>query len=86
MGFIDGIIIGGIDAYRNAKDKAKQQANFHLQEMSDKIDMIERVCKYSSCYNCRYGTSPEACEKTALIEMFNEALDYYASKGLVRKG
>ena len=86
MGFLDSLIGGAIGGYYEGKNRARQQAYAHLQEMSDKIDMIDRVCKYSSCYNCKYGTSPDACEKTALIEMYNEALDYYASKGLVKKG
>ena len=84
MGFFDALIGGAIGGYYEGKNRARQQAYSHLQEMKDKIDMIERVCEYSSCSNCKYGTSPYACEKTALIDMYNEALDFYASKGLIK--
>jgi len=84
MGFFDSLIGGAISGYYEGKNQARQQAYAHLQQMKDKLDMIERVCEHSSCYNCKYGTSPSACEMTALGEMYNEALEFYASKGLVK--
>ena len=84
MGFFDSLVGSAIEGYYEGKNRAIQQAYSHLQQMKDQVDMIERVCEYSSCGNCKYGTSPYACEKNALIDMYNEALDYYSSKGLIK--
>ena len=85
MGFFDNLIGGAISGYYEGKNRARQQAYSHLQQMGDQIVMMERVCQYSSCSSCKYGSSPYACEKNALKENFKETYDYYASKGLVKK-
>jgi len=86
MGFIDGILLGVIEGRQQAKQYAKSQAYAHLQSMSDQINVMQRVCENSSCMNCKYGTSPSNCEYHARIDLYNETLDDYAQRKLVRKG
>ena len=81
MGIIDGIVGG----YMAGKQRIKAEAYAHLQSMSDQIGVMQRVCQASTCSNCRYGTSPTACEYNALIELYNETLDDYAQRRLVKK-
>jgi len=57
-----------------------------VQSMNDQISVMQRVCENSSCMNCRYGTSPSNCEYHALIDLYNETLDDYAQRKLVKKG
>jgi len=86
MGIISSILLGVVEGHQQAKMHAKSQAHSRLQSMNDQISVMQRVCENSSCMNCRYGTSPSNCEYHALIDLYNETLDDYAQRKLVKKG
>jgi len=86
MGIISSIALGIVEGHQQAKAQARTQAYSHLQSLNDKISVMQRVCENSSCMNCRYGTSPSNCEYHARIDLYNETLDDYTQRKLVRKG
>jgi len=81
-----GILSSIVGGYMSAKHEVRSEAYAHLQSMSDQIGVMKRICDASSCSCCRYGTSPTSCEYNALIDVYNETLDNYAQKGLIKKG
>ena len=86
MSILGSIALGIVGGRVQAKLYEKSQAYSHLQSMNDQISVMQRICENSSCMNCRYGTSPSNCEYHALIDLYNETLDDYAQRKLVKKG
>ena len=86
MGLLSSILFGVVEGHQQAKIHSRSQAYAHLQSMSDQISVMQRVCENSSCMNCRYGTSPANCEYHARVDLYNETLDDYARRKLVKKG
>ena len=85
MGLLDSLIVGAIGGYNDAKNRAKQQAYLEMSQLQDRIKMMQRVCEQrSNCLYCNYGTSPNACEINALIDIYNEKMKFYISKGLIK--
>jgi len=82
MGFL-GSLIGGL---LDGRGDAKMQAYAHLQSMSDQIEVMRRICENSSCSNCKYGTSPTDCEYNEMVDLYNETLNDYAKRKLIKKG
>jgi len=81
MGIIDGILMG----YMAANQELKSEAYAHLQSMSDQMGIMKRVRDNTpSCSLCRYGTSSASCEYNALVSLYNDTLDDYAKRGLVK--
>jgi len=86
MGIFSSLVLGYMEGKQQAKIYSKSQAYAHLQSMSDQISVMQRICENSSCMNCRYGTSPTNCEYNALVDLYNETLDDYAQRKLIKKG
>ena len=86
VGIFSSIVFSYIEARQQAKIYSKSEAYAHLQSMNDQIEVMQRVCNASSCSSCKYGTSPKACEYNALVDLYNETLNDYAQRGLVKKG
>ena len=86
MGFLSSLVFGIIGGHQQAKIHAISQAHEHLQSMSDRLIVMKRVCDNSSCRDCKYGTSPTACEFNALVDLYNETIDDYVKRKLIRKG
>jgi len=86
MGFFSSLLFGIIEGHQQAKIYAISQANAHLQSMSDRLSVMKRVCDNSYCEDCKYGTSPTACEFNALVDLYNETINDYVKRKLIKKG
>jgi len=85
MGFFSSLFFGIIEGHQQAKLYEISQANAHLQSMSDQLNVMRHVCDNSDCEDCRYGTSPTACEFGALVHLYKKTINDYEKRKLIKK-
>jgi len=76
-------IFGILAQKQRMKNEEMQRALSHLQEIEDEIELMDIVCQRclgSQCLNCKYGTSPNACEKNDMIRFYNKKREEYRYK------
>jgi len=75
--------MGFFGRMQRMKNEEMQRALSHLQGIEDEIEFMDIVCQRclpSQCLNCKYGTSPDACDKNDKIDFYNKKREEYLYK------